>query len=391
MESVSGVEKLNTALTMQYDMRSKVAAYAVANGVAMLQKLNYTAAVEQFKKAIALDPTSQDAYEKLGNTYLQQNRTKDAILAFKNLVRLNPTSADAYNSLGNAYLQDKNYADAEKQYKISASLDKGSTYAPYTLGNLYVQTDRLSEAETQFKKVISLAPKDAHGYYGIGLVANKMGKFDEAVRELSKATGMKEDFDSAIYELGNAYFGLGDKEKAQEQLDALKGMGSYLASDLSMTLFSPKIIATLPSAKTFSHLKGPGSLLSSLDPLLSTANSSKDFTMVFQFNADMDVESVNNPFNWSISKAGGGGAGLYNNGVNLNPEKEALIPAIPKSVNYDPGSMRATLTFTLMQNSQADATIDPSHIVFKFSGKDVNGNLMDQSADEVDGFAGLPF
>jgi len=391
MNNLSGAEVLFSALTQQQTQRQTLANYAMMSGASSLQKSNYSEAIVQFKKAAALNPLSQDAYNYLGNTYLKLNRTNEAAETFKNLIRINPTSADAYNSLGNTYLQANKTAEAEKQYKISASIDPSSTYPPYTLGNIYVQSNRLPEAEQQFRKVVSLAPKDAHGYYGLGLVDNRLGKFDDAVRELNKAIALKKDLASAHYELGNAYVGLGRKDKANEQLEILRNLNTDMASDLADTLFEPRIIAGLPSVKTFNTLMGPGTLLSSLDASLLTPNKSKNFTMVFQFNTDMDMTSIINPANWTISKAAGGAAGIYNNGVNIKAETEAIIPRTPGSITYDTTKMQATLNFTLSQNSAGSAKIDPSHLVFKFSGTSLSGKQIDPTADEVDGFSALPF
>jgi len=49
----------------------------------------------------------------------------------------------------------------------------------------------------------------------------------------------------------------------------------------------------------------------------------------------------------------------------------------------------ATVYFSVDQNATADATIDPKHIVFKFSGLDAYGKAMDASADEYAGFSGV--
>jgi hypothetical protein len=51
--------------------------------------------------------------------------------------------------------------------------------------------------------------------------------------------------------------------------------------------------------------------------------------------------------------------------------------------------MTATVTFRLQQNAAADGTIDPSHIEFKFSGKDIYGNSMDENFDQFMGFSGV--
>jgi len=393
MDFTTSSNNLFAALsTDQSQLRASIAQYSLSTAGSFLQAGKYPEAIGQLKKALSMDPGSTDAYSNLGNTYLAMHNTKDAVVAYKNLIRLDPTSADAYNSLGNAYMQAGDNAEAEKSYKIAAVMDRASTYAPYALGNIYAQNNRLAEAEVQFTKVTKIAPRDGHGYYGLALVDNKLGKFDEAVAQANKAIALKKDFAEAHFELGTAYKGLGQNDKAQEQVDILNTLGnSTLASDLKQTLFAPRIISSLPDVSTFKNLSGPGTLLKSLDTALFLPNTSKDFSMVFQFDAEMDSASIMNVGNWSIAKANGGAAGLYNNGVNLNSDTDTSVARTPKRVVYDPSKMQATLTFTISQNAFATGTIDPSHLVFQFSGTDKLGNKIDPTADQVDGFKALSF
>jgi hypothetical protein len=66
---------------------------------------------------------------------------------------------------------------------------------------------------------------------------------------------------------------------------------------------------------------------------------------------------------------------------------EIEIRMFPTSVVYDPDSFTSQVTFQITQNSSANGTIDPSHIVFSFYGKDVYGNTMDPAADEYSGIS----
>jgi hypothetical protein len=113
--------------------------------------------------------------------------------------------------------------------------------------------------------------------------------------------------------------------------------------------------------------------------------------MTFQFDSEMDAASVMKITNWSITKATGGEAGSYNNGITLYPEKEAVFSPLPKSVTYDATTDQATITFSISQNPYGTAVIDPKHLVFKFSGTDINGKKMDPTADQYDGFKGGMF
>ena len=111
--------------------------------------------------------------------------------------------------------------------------------------------------------------------------------------------------------------------------------------------------------------------------------------MKFQFNKAMDRESVQNIFNWKIGRAAATGPGkAYNFGLPL-PATETEISLYPDHIYYDEEDRTATVYFTIRQNSTADGTIDPSHIEFKFSGKDIYGNSMDENCDQFMGFSGV--
>ena len=112
-------------------------------------------------------------------------------------------------------------------------------------------------------------------------------------------------------------------------------------------------------------------------------------TMKLYFNKDMDRISVENRFNWNISRQMGAGDGsAYNFGLAI-PDTEVTLPSFPDYVLYDSRTNTATVAFTVTQNETADGTIDPSHIVFKFSGTDENDITMDTDHDEFSGWSGV--
>jgi hypothetical protein len=111
--------------------------------------------------------------------------------------------------------------------------------------------------------------------------------------------------------------------------------------------------------------------------------------MVFAFSKDMDRDSVENRFNWTIGRAENLGGGQdYNFGMPL-ADTEVNLPLHPEWVYYDPDTRQATVSFKISQNSTADGTIDPSHIQFQFSGKDAEGYKMDPAADQYTSFSGV--
>lgn len=58
-------------------------------------------------------------------------------------------------------------------------------------------------------------------------------------------------------------------------------------------------------------------------------------------------------------------------------------------MTWDEKNLTATVYFTVTQNTAANATIDPSHIEFMFSGRDIYGLKMNPKADQFTGFSGV--
>ena len=379
--------------------RTQIAQYSIMRAATYLQSNKNDSALKEFKKALAFDPQNSTALTYIGKINLSQGNNSEAIKAFKTLVQLQPSSADAHINLANAYIQDKQYNNSEKELKMAARLDPTNPLPDYTLGLQYTNTGRLSEAETQFLKVKKISRNDGNVYYALGTLYNKQGKYDAAVTNLEKATQLKKSFPEANYELGAAYNALGRTDDAQKQLVLLQKMNAPQATELKTLLTKPGMVyMDSTDSGGFTELLGRGTNLLSLatpeelagtNPL-AVAGGSKIYKIKIAFNSDMNVASVTNPQNWSISRSTSGDGGVYMKSADLSA-KDVVLPNNPEAIMYNPYTMEATISFRLTQNSTKDAVIDPSHIVFKFSGTDVSGKKMDITKDQIDGAAGGAF
>lgn len=376
----------SAALAAQ-SQKSTLAQYAIQQAARYLQNNNNEAALKEFKKALAFDSENYTAHKYIGQIYMSQGKNKEAVKEFKENVRLQPLSVNALVDLGNAYIQDKNYTEAEKALKSAARMDPLNPVPDYTLGHVYMNTDRLDEAEAQFKKVQKVSPKDGNVFYSLGMLYNKQGNYRDAAKNLETALNLKNNFPAANYELGVAYDGLGESDKAQKQLSILKSSDYALAQDLKFVLNKPKFVA-MDSSKSggFVDMLGANTPVLTFDPELITPNSTKEFSITFIFSNQMDLASVINPSNWSITRAKGGVAGYYNDTMPVG-SRDAAPASVPLSVVYNDVTQEATIKFRIAQNAEGNATIDPSHLVFSFKGKDASGREMDSSANEIDGFA----
>lgn len=394
----SSMPSIFDALAMQENLRDNAALTSMNSGITYLQKKKYDQAIKAFKQATAYKPDMVEAYTALGNAYTMQGNKNKAIEAYKLSLEVDKSQDQVYTQLANLYIDQKRKPEAEKVLRDAVKQNNQHTLAYYTLGQLLAQRKEYKDAETQFRQVIKLEPRDGNGYYALGMALNGQERNSEAIPLLKKATTLKKDFVPAIAELGKAYVATGDTFNAQKQLAKLQRFSTatarFAAKELTELMTKPGIAYLAPTKDTLPLSYGNTPLITLdnndyLNNIFSTAGASGNFSVKMVFNSEMDAKSVTNLTNWSISKASGGTAGIYDNG--LYRPTNVGVPAIPNQVAYDPLTREATLVFSLTQNSTTDGTVDPSHLVFKFKGQDYKGRSMDPAADEIDGFTDTPF
>ena len=367
---------------------------ALEKGIDLYISGNYKKAVNEFQRSMGLAPTSANsinAANYMAEAYLKLDNTEKAIKTYKTSLELNPFVEETHTKLGNLYFSLERYDEAEKEYKEVLELNSnGVNY--YALGQVYLATERYDDAENVFSEVRRLEPEKADGYFGLGLARIGQERHEEAIAQLEEAIVRDSSLLEAHAEIGYIYADLGQMDMARSKLDYLSQQGSHLADALDRYMYKvdpPKFMFASSFDSTFHYMLPIKTGVSSLDSYLANANAEKKFTMVFQFDKQMDRASVENRLNWQISRSTQNGPGqAYNFGLPV-PSTEIGVPSFPINVYWNDKEMTATVTFRLQQNATADGTIDPSHIEFKFTGKDIYSNSMDENFDQFMGFSGV--
>jgi tetratricopeptide (TPR) repeat protein len=365
---------------------------ALSQGIDLYMRQDFKGAARQFSRAIGLAPQSSfsiDAAHYMADAYLALGDSKNAKKAYQTAIRLNPNRDDSHLKLGNLYYSEGQFSEAAAEYKKAVNLWP-STENIFALGQAYMNTGRYNDAENQFNRVLRMDPQKPDGHYGLGLNASRQGHFEDAIRHFTSATRLNKDFHAAYAEMGFAYADLGQIDEAAAIVNSLTEKAPEVANTLSNYIYEvdpPKILFAYTSSSSFQYYMPSKTLVSSLDSYLSEANTSKTFTMTFQFDKQMERSEVENVVNWRISRASGIESGTaYHFGLPL-PETEIQLSSIPINVYYDAEEMTATVYFNIQQNATADGTIDPSHIEFRFSGKDIFGQKMNSDFDQYNGFS----
>jgi len=389
----TGSEQLFSATLQNSANLESLANSALSNGIDLYIQKDYKGAIKEFQRSIGLSPNSSystEATEYMANAYLQLDDAENAIKTYQRTISLNTTNDELHIKLGNLYYARKRYQEAQHEYEKAVHLNP-TAQSHYSLGQAYLENGSYADARTQFSKVHQLDPESPNGRYGIGLAYSKEERYEDAIRMFKDAVGRKKDFYDAYAEMGYAYADLGQMDEAQKIVDFLDSKESGLADILSGYMYKvdPPKFSFVDPRSTFLRAMPRNTLLSTLDDYLANAGASKTFSMIFQFDKEMDRESVEDTVNWTIKRSSGSGPGeMYNFGFPV-PDTEVTLSLFPDYVFYDAETFSATVKFTIKQNENADGTIDPSHIEFSFKGKDKYGQTMDADFDQVTGFSGI--
>ena len=170
--------------------------------------------MQEYQRALQLDPRSADAVIGLATSYDSAGRTADAEAAFRKAIALRPDSWDGYNSFA-AFLDDhQRHDEAVAQYRHAIELTPDNAALYLNLGATYsdMGDKYYPVAEQMLKKSITLEPSYP-AYANLGYLYNQERKYTEAAAMTEKAL-QQNDKEYVVWgNLAIAYEGLKDKEK----------------------------------------------------------------------------------------------------------------------------------------------------------------------------------
>jgi tetratricopeptide (TPR) repeat protein len=157
--------------------------------------------IEEFKKAIALDPHFPRAHYYLGLTYLLKDgttRIKDAAEEFKVELKSNPDEFFANYYLGIVYIIERDWEPAISFLQKASRIQPNNPDPYFHLGQAYQAVEKHERAIEVLEKAIALNPFLGHNdnqvttaHYRLGQSLIKTGRTEEGEKELKTASELK--------------------------------------------------------------------------------------------------------------------------------------------------------------------------------------------------------
>jgi tetratricopeptide (TPR) repeat protein len=231
-------------------------------GMIYREQENYTAAVETFRKLLALgDENARSGYQEIIDTYREakqwpqatavakeavQKMPEDrdlrmvldaqradmgeadsAIADMKSMLKGKPEDREVYLRLGIVYTRVKLWSDAQEAFTKAEQLtpkNEDKAYIWFLWGDLYQRQKMFDQAEEQFRKVLAVTspsdPQSAATLNYLGYMnADRGVKLDESLNFIKQALALEPTNGAYLDSLGWAYFKLGKYDLAEESLN----------------------------------------------------------------------------------------------------------------------------------------------------------------------------
>ena len=197
-------------------------------GLAKFNLGQYAEAIEDYSKAIELDPDLAEAYNNLGLANFALGQNAESIEEFNKAIDLKPDVATGFNNRGFVKSSLGQYAEAIKDYNKAIELDPDLAEAYNNRGVDKLNLGQYAEAIKDYNKAIELDPDFAKAYYDRGLFNYNLGQHAEAIKDYSKAIELEPDFSWAYSNRGVAKLNLGQYAEAIKDYNKAIGLNPDL-------------------------------------------------------------------------------------------------------------------------------------------------------------------
>ncbi len=193
--------------------------------IAYLQQRQFTAARRVFDSMIAEFGEQPQIHIAIGRAFREAGRLPEAIEEFKKAVALNSQFPGAHYNLGLAYLWNEGGSavnNAEEEFKIELAANPNDFFSNYYLG-ITCLFQRKWELAIDFLKTASrIQPNNPDPYFQLAQAYQELKKHDQAIDVLRKAIDLNPDLAHNKFQVTTAHYRLAQSLLQTGQIEAGK-------------------------------------------------------------------------------------------------------------------------------------------------------------------------
>ncbi len=172
----------------------------VDGGFRAYQTRDYETAVQEWKKALEINPDLVYLYSNIGMAYHFLGKDEETLDYWLKYAELRPKDAHIYNNLGNFYKDKEEYQKALEYFQKAAELVPTYHMPHYNSGLTYLQLKEYSKAIESFNKAYESNPQEKRVFRYLCEAYRMKGEPEKALEYCEKALTVKENLSENRYE-----------------------------------------------------------------------------------------------------------------------------------------------------------------------------------------------
>jgi len=199
------------------DPESAEAFYGLGSVYLQLQKPNE--ARQCFERVLqshtTYPGTLPNAWNNLGILSAREGNLDKGIQQFQRALAIDPEHPVALQNLGSAYRQKKDWPAAKQALERSLALNPEDAEANYTLGMVYAQQNDTEHAYEYLQKALAARPAYPEALNNLGILYLHERQPEKAIPSFEECIRLAPDYDQAYLNLAHVYAIQGEAEKAK--------------------------------------------------------------------------------------------------------------------------------------------------------------------------------
>jgi Tfp pilus assembly protein PilF len=194
-------------------------------GKAFEDDKNYRKALDDYEKAIELNPGFPDSFINRGTVLETIGSHHQAIESYNEAIKIDLRAEDAYYNRGISYGSLGQYQKAIQDFTTAIALNSEYTIAYHNRGVSWGITGDYKRSISDLTMAIRLNPQYGEAYYNRGITYKGMKNYQQAVQNFSMAIRIDSRHAKAFFHRGNVYLISGDVQRALEDYQEAARLG----------------------------------------------------------------------------------------------------------------------------------------------------------------------
>jgi tetratricopeptide (TPR) repeat protein len=223
LQKYGAVSETLKAIATEVDSAPELS-YAYA--VSQLKTGDYNEGIGRLHKLEEANFKSADLHVLLGNALADQNDWDAALQEYRRALAIDPKQAHTHFLVGLGYIHQGSPADAAQEMRAALRLDPADVPTKYHLAFALIEMNKKDEALPLLREVLQHDPKHGDAYYQLGKLQLEQGDTKAAISNLEAGTKFKPDSDYIHYQLAMAYRRAARTDDANRELKVYQALKS---------------------------------------------------------------------------------------------------------------------------------------------------------------------